>query len=214
MTIFDRLPRLSYAVTVDFSWRWFAPTAYLAALVAIAALVPLNRTSPAKTNCSQNNFSPISFFPVALTGYETISVTLTDFNAVPHHWFNRFKSAPLPGSLCEPHIFSVGDSLLTNYSIFPWTVQAIGAPDTNTFTSSLAYRGMSLENCDVTQMALTADEHDDGTITVQVACLSPFLTLTTSTSLGSYASGSQVVADFSEWVGAPIAGLSETVSEL
>lgn len=59
MALIDKLPPLSYSVTVNFSGRWLTPTAYLVSLLAIAFLVPLNSTSQ---DCTSPLINPSRHF--------------------------------------------------------------------------------------------------------------------------------------------------------
>jgi len=153
------LPRLSYPITRQFRWRRFEPVVYGIVLLVLGILIPVN---------------------LALTGYETIAINHSDFNAIPRHWYNRFVPAPKPGSQCEPHIYNIGDSLLTNYSIFTWTIQSLGTGSGSGSGSSLAYSGASLDKCDVSAINLVADSSHAVTIRAEVTCANPFLVLTTS----------------------------------
>jgi hypothetical protein len=94
---------------------------------------------------------------VALTGYETIPVFLSDFNATQSHWFNRFlpTHAPEPGTLCDPHVFNLGDAFTTNYRLFEWKIESIRKA--NAGDSGVSYTGSTLEDCDVSALYVTGD---------------------------------------------------------
>ena len=111
---------------------------------------------------------------VVLTGYESITVFESDFNASQTHWFDRFMPfyEPKPGTLCDSHLFNVGDPLKTNYSFFQWTIDSIVKP--NAGASGLTYRGTPLTFCDVISVYL------DGSLiswsmdfTVLASCVPP-----------------------------------------
>ena len=90
------------------------------------------------------------FSTAALTGYETVTVFESDFNASQTFWFDRFLPfyEPKPGTLCDGHIFNVGDPLTTNYSFFHWNIDSIIVP--NAGQSGILYSGVPLTFCDVT----------------------------------------------------------------
>lgn len=118
-----------------------------------------------------------------LTGYETITITSNDFNAVPHHWFNRFVSPPEKGSLCDPHVISLGDQVFTNASLFTWTIQTIDTSDEKSVASSFEYTGTTLETCDVSEVDLLLNNLPEvvgDSVTVSVLCNDPPLVMTTS----------------------------------
>jgi hypothetical protein len=71
-------------------------------------------------------------------------------------WYDRFfPGVAKPGTLCDPHVFNVGDSFTTSYGIFQWTVEFIAKP--NAGKSGIAYSGTTLENCDITALYLNGD---------------------------------------------------------
>ena len=86
----------------------------------------------------------------ALTGYETVTVFESDFNATQTFWFDKFLSfhEPKPGTLCDGHVYNVGDPLTTNYSFFQWNIDSIIRP--NAGQSGILYSGAPLTFCDVT----------------------------------------------------------------
>ena len=94
------------------------------------------------------------FSTAALTGYETITVFQSGFNATQTFWFDRFLSfhEPKPGTLCDGHVFNVGDPLTTNYSFFQWNIHSIIRP--NAGQSGILYNGAPLTFCDVTTIYL------------------------------------------------------------
>ncbi|KAG8995951.1 hypothetical protein FRB94_008688 [Tulasnella sp. JGI-2019a] len=117
---------------------------------------------------------------LALTGYETISVVQSDFNAVPDLWFWRFGNKPLPGTLCDPRILSVEDTVFTNYTLLPWTIDAIsenlslglfGNANTKASIPTLTYSGHNLDNCDVIYLGIVGTLQPSAvTCKVIVAC--------------------------------------------
>lgn len=93
----------------------------------------------------------------ALTGYEMQTVFENDFNITQKHWFHRFAPAraPKPGTLCDPRVFNVGDTFVTNYTTFQWTIEAIGR--SNAADTGIVYGGITLDGCDVTSVYLNGD---------------------------------------------------------
>ncbi|KDR78892.1 hypothetical protein GALMADRAFT_244536 [Galerina marginata CBS 339.88] len=141
---------LQYNVTRNFRWRWFGPISVLGAFISLIFLVLLN---------------------IPLTGYETVVTFQDDFNATDSHWFYRWMPyrRPTPGTLCESHLFRVGDSFTTNYSFFEWNIDTIIKP--NAGGSAISYSGTPLTFCDVSSVYLNGDLHTwTVDFTVVVAC--------------------------------------------
>lgn len=94
---------------------------------------------------------------MALTGYETITIFNGNFNFTETHWYHQFmpSRSPKPGTLCESHVFNIGDDFLTNYAIFEWTMESITTP--NAGDSGIAYKGVSLKDCDVASVFINGD---------------------------------------------------------
>jgi hypothetical protein len=90
------------------------------------------------------------FFTAALTGYETITVFQSDFNATQTSWFDKLLPfhEPKSGTLCAGHVFNIADPFTTNYSFFQWNVDSIIRP--NAGQSGMLYSGTPLTFCDVT----------------------------------------------------------------
>lgn len=59
------------------------------------------------------------------------------------------------GTLCDSHLFNIGDSFVTNYSIFQWVIEAIDTP--NAGDSGIDYKGTDLKDCDVASVFLHGD---------------------------------------------------------
>ena len=96
-----------------------------------------------------------TFLPVALVGYEPTVVLSNNFNDTHSFWFNSVVRPPKPGTLCDDQVFNVGESLVTNASIFEWKILAVTRP--NAGKSGIAYNGATLDNCDVAQMSFFGD---------------------------------------------------------
>ncbi|KAF6758566.1 hypothetical protein DFP72DRAFT_844947 [Ephemerocybe angulata] len=88
-----------------------------------------------------------------------ISVFRSDFNSTEEYWFDAltpsFAARSKPGKQCDPHVFDVRDSLVTNSSLFDWKVDAV--LKANAGESGFSYKGDTLDNCDVNQITLLVD---------------------------------------------------------
>ena len=139
---------LDYPITRSFSWRWFTPISLAGSFIVIVILSVVNSNH----NLPTPHFQLMTHFfsTAALTGYETVTVFESDFNATQTFWFDKFLSfhEPKPGTLCDGHIFNVGDPLTTNYTFFQWTIDSIIRP--NAGQSGILYSGAPLTFCDVT----------------------------------------------------------------
>ncbi|KAJ7207247.1 hypothetical protein GGX14DRAFT_636808 [Mycena pura] len=106
-------------------------------------------------------FCPLTFHAhlstVALTGYETITVFKSDYNAIQTFWFHAYIPSlnKEPGTLCDSRVFNLGDSFTTNYSLFPYSVASVVSA--NAGDSGISYKGTTLENCDLSSLYLTGD---------------------------------------------------------
>ncbi|KAJ7182498.1 hypothetical protein C8R43DRAFT_1116135 [Mycena crocata] len=122
---------LEYPLTRNFPGRLFAPTVFGVAVVVLAVLATIN---------------------AALAGYETVTVFDPDFFVVQRHWFDRFLPSRVPrsGTLCDPRLLNLGDSVTTNYSLFQYTITSVDTA--NAGHSSLSYQGWTLDNCDISSL--------------------------------------------------------------
>ena len=101
---------------------------------------------------------------MATQGYQVIVTQSADFNTLgPKLWYHKFTGSPKPGSLCQPHNFTLGDSVTTSYTVsgrtrttnthltlqqlFEFNVFAANTNDP--LASSISYSGTNLDNCDV-----------------------------------------------------------------
>ncbi|KAJ7654559.1 hypothetical protein DFH06DRAFT_1092796 [Mycena polygramma] len=127
----SRVPTFEYPITRSFPGRWFAPAAFTGAVVALVLLATINAAS---------------------AGYETVTGFDSDFNVTQVHWFSRIVPAlvPKPGTLCDPRLLGLGDTIITNNTLFQYTVASIDKP--NAGKSGLAYKGWTLDNCDITSL--------------------------------------------------------------
>ncbi|KAF6757304.1 hypothetical protein DFP72DRAFT_1113259 [Ephemerocybe angulata] len=133
-----RIPPLDYPLTRPFEAPWLSAVAYTLGFISIVILCILN---------------------VALVGYDPITVFRSDFNSIESYWFDpltpSFARRSQPGKQCEAHLFNVGDSLITNSSLFDWSVDAIFKA--NAGDAGYSYKGNTLDNCDVTQVSVFGD---------------------------------------------------------
>ena len=148
--IFTIIMSLDYPITRSFSWRWFTPISLVGSFIVITILSVVNSNHNFPTLHFQS-MTQFFFSKAALTGYETVTVFQSDFNATqPPFWFDRFLRfhEPKPGTLCAGHVFNIGDPFKTNYSFFNWNVDSIIRP--NAAQSGMLYTGAPLTFCDVT----------------------------------------------------------------
>ncbi|KAF6759926.1 hypothetical protein DFP72DRAFT_1063659 [Ephemerocybe angulata] len=133
-----RIPLLEYPITRPFDSPWFSVVAYTVGLITIVILSVVN---------------------VALVGYDPVSVFRSDFNSTERYWFDKFTpsfaSRSQPGKQCDAHVFNVGDSLITNSSLFDWKVEAVYKP--NAGEAGVSYRGSTLEMCDIVGLSVLTD---------------------------------------------------------
>ena len=150
---------LQYSATRSFKWRWFGPLSLLGGLIVFAFLVVINSKPVLQPRTLRYRSLTDSSHPfaVSLTGYETVVTFQDSFNATDSHWFYRLMPfrRPKPGTLCDPHVFRIGDTFTTNYSYFQWTVDTITIP--NAGSSAVSYKGTPLDTCDLAGVYLNGD---------------------------------------------------------
>jgi hypothetical protein len=107
---------------------------------------------------------------VALAGYAMITAFETEFNVTQKLWYHRFfPDVAKPDTLCDPHVFNVGDSFTTSYGIFQWTIKSIVKPSAG--KSGIAYSGTTLEDCDIATLYLNGDLRTSTLdVTAMVSC--------------------------------------------
>ncbi|KAF9528185.1 hypothetical protein CPB83DRAFT_360939 [Crepidotus variabilis] len=132
------IPEIEYALTRKIQWRLLAPISYAVAFIVIIFLTILN---------------------VALVGYETINVFQNDFNATQTLWFHGFLpyAKPKPGTLCDPHLFDVGDHFRTHKGFLDWTIRSIVEAGSDASTSGFPYKGGPLTNCELIKTMIDVD---------------------------------------------------------
>ncbi|KAJ3520107.1 hypothetical protein NMY22_g12892 [Coprinellus aureogranulatus] len=121
MRMFWPLPRIEYPLTKEFPSVIFTRAAYGAIFLSLIILTLVN---------------------VAIVGYETTVELSSNFNDTQSFWFHAFSRRPKPGTLCDPRVLNIGDSLATNASIYEWKIIAITRPSAG--KSSIAYHGTVL----------------------------------------------------------------------
>ncbi|KAG9029798.1 hypothetical protein FRB95_004895 [Tulasnella sp. JGI-2019a] len=143
------LPTFSYPVEHKYPWKYFNLFVYIGSIIVLALL------------------AVVSF---ATQGYETQTILSTTYNQTQFHWFNNFSPAPKAGTLCDPHVFAIGDSFQTTQGVFLWTLDYTVLPDpddpsqnNNTLIQvndrGVSYPGYPLgeNDCDIAWMQVTAD---------------------------------------------------------
>jgi hypothetical protein len=149
------LPPLEYPLTRRFQSRWISAAAYGGGFVSIVILCFLN----GMTIYLPSSILTDATSPVALVGYDTVSEFQTDFNVTQAFWFDALVPSYIKkqkaGSLCNSRLFNVGESMVTNSSLFEWKVDSVNKA--NAGGSGFSYTGETLDNCDVTQIDFFGD---------------------------------------------------------
>jgi hypothetical protein len=135
-----KFPPLEYPITRRFGSVWLTSLAYVLGFLAIIILTIANGQSMLHSVCCRQLIISLT---VALVGYDLTTVFQSNFNVTQTFWFDHFISfiAQRPGTLCDTHVFNVGESMVTNSSLFEWKVQAVYQP--NAAESGFSYRGDS-----------------------------------------------------------------------
>ncbi|KAJ7734287.1 hypothetical protein B0H16DRAFT_1467683 [Mycena metata] len=131
------LPSFEYPVSRTYPGRVFAPFALGGGLVVLLLLATIN---------------------TALAGYETVTGFDSDFNMTQTLWLNRFlpsAAKSMPGTLCDPRLLGLGDTITTNYSMFQYTIASVNTA--NAGDSGFLYHGWILDNCDITSLYVNGD---------------------------------------------------------
>ncbi|KDQ54225.1 hypothetical protein JAAARDRAFT_38390 [Jaapia argillacea MUCL 33604] len=91
-----------YAITRPYPWPRFGPIFLVVSCIVLIVLTLLN---------------------VAVAGYETVTVTRIDKNVTQQMWWTPFiPRAFRATTTCDSSVLNVGDTFMTNNSIFQWTV--------------------------------------------------------------------------------------------
>ncbi len=94
----------------------------------------------------------------------------------------------MPGSLCQPHNFTIGDTISTDYSLFQWTLASTNTSDP--FKPFIPYTGITLNTCDVVGVLIEANVLNFAVTTyAAVRCLGPELPILIKTSFTPWGGG-------------------------
>ncbi|KAJ7635410.1 hypothetical protein FB45DRAFT_865928 [Roridomyces roridus] len=145
------LPSLEYPVTRKYPGTLFTPISFGAAVAVLVFLTAVN---------------------VALAGYDTVPGLSSNFNVTQHHWYDKFlpeAAQTRPGTLCDPRLLGLGDTITTNNTLFQYTISSIDKA--NAGDSGFQYAGWTLDNCDITSLFVNANAQTIAMdITAVVAC--------------------------------------------
>ncbi|KAH8649855.1 hypothetical protein BX600DRAFT_441954 [Xylariales sp. PMI_506] len=151
----------SYTVAKPYPFKWFTP------LVLVAgSLVPIL----------------VTFFSIATSGYEMITIYSYNPNATEMHqiYFSNwpsFMSANTRPS-CQSNTISVASSFFTNNTAFSYTVKSIWQGDEsnpNVLAGSLTYHNNQFQNCSIPGIQITWNTADLNPAQDQAAMASPNL---------------------------------------
>ncbi|KAG8986378.1 hypothetical protein FRB94_003429 [Tulasnella sp. JGI-2019a] len=133
----------TYTLSREYPWKRFDQFAGLGTLIGILIL------------------GVVTF---ATQGYETESTLSSSFNLTQSLWYNHFTPAAEPGTLCDPYVFTVGDTFQTMMSPFIWTIDFINTIKPavklgHANSNGLSYSGSALNTagCDVSSLRVSAD---------------------------------------------------------
>ncbi|KDQ54233.1 hypothetical protein JAAARDRAFT_38401 [Jaapia argillacea MUCL 33604] len=91
-----------YAITRPYPWRRFGPIFFVASCIVLVLLTLLN---------------------AAVAGYETVTVARNDKNGTQQMWWTPLIPRALRATTtCDNYLLSVGDTFITNCSLFQWTL--------------------------------------------------------------------------------------------
>ncbi|KZT58697.1 hypothetical protein CALCODRAFT_508003 [Calocera cornea HHB12733] len=103
----------------------------------------------------------------AAYGYETISISTTDFNYTQTLWFDKYipqALKPKSSSTCQPFTYRVGDSFRTSTRLFTWVIANVdqtqdeqGNWEAGSLYTALPYSNVEMQYCDVTDITITVD---------------------------------------------------------
>lgn len=89
-----------------------------------------------------------------LAAFETIASLEEDFNITQSFWLDRLIPKHQQ-DLCQPLVLKMGDSFVTNTSMFLWDVELV--TKANHSSSGLVYQGSTLQGCDVIALHLNGN---------------------------------------------------------
>lgn len=145
------IPRIEYPVTREFESKLFNRLAYGAAFLSLVIITIVNGV------CTCKIFLEVADLvsSVAVVGYEPDVVLSSNFKETRSFWYHNVAPPPKPGTQCDPRVFNVGESVITNASLFEWKIVAISKPSAG--NSGIAYSGTTLDYCDVMQLNVIVD---------------------------------------------------------
>ncbi|KAG8878970.1 hypothetical protein FRB98_005890 [Tulasnella sp. 332] len=118
----------------------------------------------------------------ATQGYEPLAILSSDYNTTQRFWYNAFTTRLSPGSLCDPHVFSVGDTFQTSQGTFAWNLDFLTLTESTSSdnpsvkavdTQGINYIGLPLlpSTCAISDLQVVADvEAWTSTATATVLC--------------------------------------------
>jgi hypothetical protein len=92
----------------------------------------------------------------ALVGYDHATKLNENFNVTQHHWYDRFYPTSKPGTLCDPHIFSVYDEMVTTHNIFRYKIGVVEGGESGS-SGAFSYSATPLDACDVDSFEVDVD---------------------------------------------------------
>ncbi|KAG8870206.1 hypothetical protein FRB98_001779, partial [Tulasnella sp. 332] len=141
----EHIPGASYPVTRNYRmhswWRQVYLALYVGGILAIGALIAV---------------------AYATQGYEPQAKLTSDYNVTQHFWYDAFGSRLSSRTMCDPHVFSVGDTFQTSQGVFDWNIVSLLSEDSNPLlmnTQGIDYIGRPLlpGMCALTGMRVAAD---------------------------------------------------------
>ncbi|KAJ7174811.1 hypothetical protein C8R46DRAFT_1214984 [Mycena filopes] len=154
--------RLGYTSQRPYPWRWATP-ATLGVFLLISVF--------------------LTFLNVPLSAYEIIQEsTYRPNDTLPPLLFSTLVPGILqsPEDSFEPHVLSVGDTLVANNSMFTFTIISAWDENSTPVTSFSYYNNPFSDGCDISNMTATFDLNAPR-LTINVTCITPTLFQMTST---------------------------------
>ncbi|KAG8982244.1 hypothetical protein FRB93_008208 [Tulasnella sp. JGI-2019a] len=112
---------------------------------------------------------------IALAGYQVVSGLSPDYGVTQSYWYDRFTPSRFKSSqsLCEPHSYAIGDSFVTNQTIFNWNIASLwNTTNSATGYSGIPYAGVTLDGCDIDYIGVDANLMTrTATFSATIACL-------------------------------------------
>jgi len=157
---------LDFPITRRYPWPYFTPIVLTVSVVIFVGLTVLNGTSSLRTLCMLTHLT----LAVRLVGFETITSLEEDFNTTQSFWLDGVipKALTHGQDLCQPLVLKMGDSFVTNSSLFLWDLELVSKA--NHGSSGLVYKGSTLQGCDVIAIYLNGKEPPTLDITAVISC--------------------------------------------